>query len=318
MRVLDGAGVLTARMPVEGDQITVGRSYENDVVVEDEFADARHAVVRLLGEGRLEVEDLGSKNGTRVGGGELRRSSAEVRFGTPIEVGMSTITVHAPDDATSEAKSLPGRAQRLVDYSRLPAWTLAGLVVTYITVSTWWSSFEATTGAELVAIFLGIGLLILAWAGAWSLGSRLFSGHARFREHLGFISSVALVVMPVSTVVAWLTFALDSSIVRWFVEWVILGVVPFGVALFGHIDIASSRSRRFKTVFSTAAAVVVVVGLGMLSRIDVSPSVQIQQSLVAVPPVPEALTRSTSLDVFLEEIGSVESVLEAEAKEDAS
>ena len=50
---------------LEGDEVTIGRSGENDVVIKDALVSRRHAKVHRVG-GAWRVTDLGSSNGTRV------------------------------------------------------------------------------------------------------------------------------------------------------------------------------------------------------------------------------------------------------------
>ncbi len=63
----------------------IGRDPGNDVVLRDDFASVRHAVVSQDGEGWW-VEDVGSTNGTFVNGERLTHR-APLHFGDELEVG---------------------------------------------------------------------------------------------------------------------------------------------------------------------------------------------------------------------------------------
>lgn len=63
----------------------IGRDPGNDVVLRDDFASVRHAVVSQDGEGWW-VEDVGSTNGTFLNGERLARRSP-LHFGDEVEVG---------------------------------------------------------------------------------------------------------------------------------------------------------------------------------------------------------------------------------------
>lgn len=63
----------------------VGRDPGNDVVLRDDFASVRHAVVSQDGNGWW-VEDVGSTNGTFVNGDRLARRT-RLHFGDELEVG---------------------------------------------------------------------------------------------------------------------------------------------------------------------------------------------------------------------------------------
>lgn len=67
------------------DEISVGRVVDNDVVLDDPSLSRKHAKLYRRGGGELEVEDLGSSNGTFINGRKIGRGSAHpgdvLRFG---------------------------------------------------------------------------------------------------------------------------------------------------------------------------------------------------------------------------------------------
>jgi len=69
--------------------ILLGRAQEATLVLEDDYASGRHA--RLFPQGsRWFVEDLGSTNGTYLGGAQLTRA-LPVEPGVPIRIGKTVI-----------------------------------------------------------------------------------------------------------------------------------------------------------------------------------------------------------------------------------
>ena len=83
----------------EGRRIEVSRELvigrENvDVEIDDAELSRRHVAVRPK-EGGLEVEDLGSRNGTRVDGTRID-GPTRIRHGAVLSVGMTTFAVEAP------------------------------------------------------------------------------------------------------------------------------------------------------------------------------------------------------------------------------
>ena len=83
---LVGAG---RRTPVRSGLMTIGRSRDCDVVVDDPNVSRRHAELRGQG-GRYTVVDLGSTNGIRVNGREVREAALEP--GDEISLGRSRLS----------------------------------------------------------------------------------------------------------------------------------------------------------------------------------------------------------------------------------
>jgi predicted component of type VI protein secretion system len=75
--------------PIEGS-VTIGRS-ECDVTLEDDLVSRRHAIVRST-PGGLEIEDLGSRNGTLVNG-ERIEPVRSLREGDIVEIGEFRLRV---------------------------------------------------------------------------------------------------------------------------------------------------------------------------------------------------------------------------------
>src|SRR3712207_4581986 len=80
-----------------GEELTIGRE-QADLALEDAEISRRHARVRAV-PGGLEIEDLGSRNGTRVDG---RRIDAPTQLGdgATVKLGQTTLRVEVPSEAT--------------------------------------------------------------------------------------------------------------------------------------------------------------------------------------------------------------------------
>ena len=83
---------------MDHDSLVIGRASESDLVVADRFLSRRHARLSSR-DGRLYVEDLGSRNGTLLNE-QLVKGSLEVRAGDRIKVSGSVITLEPEEPAT--------------------------------------------------------------------------------------------------------------------------------------------------------------------------------------------------------------------------
>jgi len=109
---------------VGADEQTIGREQTCNVVVADSEISREHVSVRLLPDGRAELRDLGSSNGTFVNGVRIQGSVAlaggeQVRIGqTDIEVvsagpaaGGATVVAGAPSPKPPPAEAAPATPQ---------------------------------------------------------------------------------------------------------------------------------------------------------------------------------------------------------------
>ncbi|MCC6747715.1 MAG: sigma 54-interacting transcriptional regulator [Deltaproteobacteria bacterium] len=86
----DGLELATLR---PGEQLVVGRGELANLRIEESSLSRQHACFRLAA-GELWVEDLGSTNGTRVGGAPVARSV--LPLGAEVQIGTVTVEVQAP------------------------------------------------------------------------------------------------------------------------------------------------------------------------------------------------------------------------------
>jgi DNA-binding NtrC family response regulator len=94
-------GMETAPL-LPGSSVVVGRQPPSDLVIADKALSSRHARFTLVAADEVTVEDLGSTNGTRVGGRRVER--ATVKPGEEVMLGSIAASVHVI--ASAEAPSL--------------------------------------------------------------------------------------------------------------------------------------------------------------------------------------------------------------------
>src|SRR6266567_8277462 len=89
LQVLEGAE-RGARIDSLTDELTIGASPGNDLVLSDESVSRHHCALRA-GERGLELRDLGSKNGTFVGSCDVVRGF--IRTEARLQLGKTVIAV---------------------------------------------------------------------------------------------------------------------------------------------------------------------------------------------------------------------------------
>ncbi len=98
--------------PLEnGKEIIVGRSSDLDMVLVEEMVSRRHARIVMKG-GLINIQDLGSTNGTFVNGEKIRH--AKLREGDRVLIGTSILKVVAVSQRQQQGTSLESVAKRRV------------------------------------------------------------------------------------------------------------------------------------------------------------------------------------------------------------
>ena len=88
----------------ETGSVTIGRSPECDITIDDTQASRRHCTIVRLQSGAYEIADLGSTNGTLVNATLIKKR--KLRHGDVIRIGHHELVFHDP-----QAAAPPGEAQ---------------------------------------------------------------------------------------------------------------------------------------------------------------------------------------------------------------
>jgi len=78
-------------IPLGAEPLVVGRAPDNAVVLQDDYVSSRHARF-FAQDGRWYVEDLGSTNGTQVGGNRIA-NQVPLHVGTTVRLGKTLLEV---------------------------------------------------------------------------------------------------------------------------------------------------------------------------------------------------------------------------------
>lgn len=198
---LNRANRVQARYRMQGEHFTLGRGYDNDVILEDVHADANHAEIRLGEDGCYYLRDLDSVNGTQllgnirdksVGAGDV--SERMIESGDLVQCGKTHFRLSHSEAAIPAAvplhslESLFGRLShpaKAIGLLLLVA--LSTLLVSYLGYA---RTYEWTIAANLLTGSI-IGLLV--YAGAWAFVGRVVRHETNFFTHLSIAALGALI-----------------------------------------------------------------------------------------------------------------------------
>ncbi|WP_327700287.1 FHA domain-containing protein [Streptomyces sp. NBC_00459] len=92
---------------LHGGQITIGRSADADVPLDDPDVSRLHCAVTVAEDGRIAVADLGSTNGTTLSGTRLGTRPVRLAPGALLRIGESALRLTPPGDAGARVGTTP-------------------------------------------------------------------------------------------------------------------------------------------------------------------------------------------------------------------
>jgi len=274
-----GHTILRYRYAGAGTECTIGRDLGCDIVVDDEHAAPRHALLTLLEDGRVNVRDLGARNVTRVDGKRVPADTGAILEQGEIIVGRTRLRVrtrHTPlGPERVFRRDFVTRHRTLLAVTGVAACMAFGAFVQWLDAPS--SMLVSLTKGALVA--LGV---IALWSGGWTLMTKLNRGSWNVRVHVT-IASIA------AALCAWGSWA--GGLVAFATQWSFLVKIGIAVvvatalaALYAHLREATHYGRRVSLALASVVTLVIgvivwVVTIGVddsdVNRVALGPDVRL-------------------------------------------
>jgi FHA domain len=292
VEALDVHGHVQVRQRIQGagNQCRIGRSLACEVVLEDPYVAGEHALLTLQEDGRVLVQDLGSRNGTRVGGRRIDAEAGGVVAAGELLIGRTRVRVRSLEASVPPERLF--RRDLLRRHRTLLA--VAGLVLcfAFAAFTQWIEAPEYLAPRVLIAELVALSVLA-AWLAFWALVSRLTVGAWQLRIHLAIAAAcVGLWAWGYWTYTA-LAFAL-----QWKWLWVVMACMAAGVALAAaYLHLRNATYFRRAASLSMALLVpLVCAGVWWLVDLQIDPRTvnRVAPSTQIYPP---SLRLSPSIDL---------------------
>ncbi|MDR2711225.1 MAG: FHA domain-containing protein [Burkholderiales bacterium] len=236
----------------DGD-LLIGRSYSNDVMIDDACVAPQHVLLHCDEHGIWTAEDCGSQNGLLDSRG--RRCERMVLTGdTVFQIGQTWLRIRGAGFPVAPER-------RMVPQQRRWPWiiVLAVILLGLYTLQLWSNLIgESRPALDLLLPNVSLIIMLVVWISLWAGLSRLLSGAANFTRHTVIALCGSVCALLFTFFVSWATFAFSFRLLvdyGFVASWLILGATCFY-----HLRAISARRLRLKAIivavlFIAAAAV---------------------------------------------------------------
>lgn len=304
------------------DSVSIGRGYNNDLILQDEFISASHAVISALDEGLLNVEDQKSRNGIFVLGQKGKPNakkkifqSMQVESGLKLILGNTIIRVFHADHPVAPAKSIS--FSKLSSFSvnrKITTWfAILGFLLLYMLDSSTHNYYvESSAVSILFAEFLALCLFSI-WSGIWTLIGKTIRHRARFRVHITLLCIFAIILLPIKNFCEYFGYIFADARIEIFSS-MILYSIALATLLFGHMSYATLIKPKVRIVTSIMIPILIctLLTLGYISLSDkFSPSPRYYARLK--PPIIQPV-KVYEIDDFITKLGDTFKTAEEKKK----
>jgi hypothetical protein len=295
-------GDVLQRRRIDALPIRLGRGYDNDLIVDDDYAAASHALIEQDAAGRLVLRDLGSRNGLNHKGKRL--AQVVLSGDTVVRIGHTSIRVRAAsfpvppelEDRTFHRweGALPGAAGIL-------------LTCVFALFARWLSDtqyFEFVRYFEALAFGIGTALL---WGGVWAFANRLFGRHARLGRHLFIFGCGVVALTLVALLASTVAYAFSAEFFTRYASHAATLLVA-GMIYFHLCTVKPQNRRRYRWI----AAGMAVLGSGLILVFNLQRSGRLADELYMAVLLPPGLrvSQAHGIDEFMREVEGMKEPLD--------
>jgi hypothetical protein len=319
IEILDKSGAVVARQRIHAAQVTVGRGYGNDLVIDDAFVAPAHLRIAYGdesaegGAGGLWIEDLATENGTFDVNRQANIKRLLVGDEASVRIGHTALRIRRASFEVAPALPIGAAYSPLsaIGYGNAASGLMAAFFAA-ITLSTWLSQ---TSEFKLVAYLPGgviFPLVVLGWAGIWTLLTRLVSMRGQFFRHVAIAYAFMVALFAIDLAADFASYALAWMALQ---RWVPLIVwVMFGVLCFSHIRAITPKHNRLVGGI-VAALVAIAIGVHVSLRAE---SDQVQPHRISAKLMPPFLLMKSPVtpDAFFKDALALKPKLDEERKKE--
>lgn len=241
--------------------IAIGRAWQNNVIINDEYIDASHLTFSVNDDGSIYVADLCTANGTRLNKRSIT-GKLPYTIGEKLFIGESSVALY--EMQTNVAPALKRDAVHTISNAiGSTAWVFVATValLASLVASVYWQGFSEATGETVLNAIFGFGFAALIWCLLAGIIGKLFRNETYVKLHWIFASILSVMSVALTMLADILRFNLDTDISNVLLE---QGVFVGLLALFayGTLSMSTRLSTRKKlSCVSIIALAPVVIAL---------------------------------------------------------
>lgn len=262
MEILDGKGNVVERIAIDRFPITVGRGYNNQIIVDDPYVCPMHLEIVQDSEGGLTARDLNSVNGLHDAKNRQRVASLALHSGTQFRIGRSRLRYCGVDHPLAPTLVDGAGARRRWPHATIAC--LAGVAAfLLLCLDSYLGSIERVTVAQVVSEPLATFSMLLVWAGLWSLAGRIVINRVNFAQHVAIACAAIAGFSALTFSSEWLEFLFPIVPALRLATLVGTGVILAAV-VYGHLRFASGL-RRSSRLWAALAVSVAALSISTIS-----------------------------------------------------
>ena len=306
LEIVNRANRVLSRHIFDQTEVTIGRGYDNDLVLSDPYVCAHHARISLKqAEGdssaTWQIEDRDSINGVIIGRHQHLQGCDALNSGDKFTVGRTHLRILSSDHPVAPALTMTPTELLFMTLSR-PSWLIVLVLITLglTALSQYLSSYARIKPADFSLTLLSVAIMVSLWPGFCALLGRVFRSEPRYLIHLAATLLYAALSIVIGGIINTIEFNLQQPWLLATITYLSYGLLA--VALIAvNLRFATHQSARNRQLIAHGITWA-IVGISLLSDYAGQPEYQASPRYNSVLLPAAFLTHSpTNIEPFLEQ-----------------
>jgi hypothetical protein len=314
---LDREGGVLQCTPVYQWPARIGRAFEADLLLDDPHVAAQHAELNMV-DGQVHLSLGPTLNGAMVGARHLQAGEQlALSAGQTWRVGTTHLRVRLPGDPLAPElplarhQVLSATAPALSPWRAVLPWLL--WAVLGMLGQQWLDNDPGTPVSNYLSLTLTMLAVFAVWAMLWALASKLFQGRLAYLVHWRLALRYGLLWMVLTSVLPWLAFMLDATILSRMAD--AAGLLVLCAMVWSHLMQILPGHRKGLTI-AVASLCVSAVGLNIWLNEQRSGRVFNEMYASALLPPAWRLAPMQSPSALIDDARALKPRLDRQARED--
>ena len=235
-----------------GSPVSIGRSWKNDVVINDEYLDAEHAELNIDENQHLVIRDLNTCNGTYIGRKKVKDAQS-LEIEKEVVVGDTTFTVFNQASAVVPAQKRNWAIRITRAFSSWPGIMFVTAVLLLAVFAEVFLLNSYHSKEDQATEFVGVLIMLTGWTIIAGFFSKMFKQKTHLKSHWIFCCLIATCTFALF----WLTKIVDFNIPSNSIQESLAGAVQtftmFALSI-GTLSLATRLSFKKRLGLSSAFA----------------------------------------------------------------
>ncbi len=266
LEVLERSGKVRERIRLTHFPVSIGRAYDNDVIVDDEHISPHHLSIERDEQGTLRAVDLSSENGLYQIPSLKRIDVLPIATDNQLLVGSTQIRIRRSDFAVPPTV-LANRRRRSAQNMLASGWLFVPIVLAAaasLVLEKYFLTSHKIRSQELILETLSPLLVLMIWAGIWAFVGRILGHRAAFFAHANMVLLALLLVYVLDYFTDYYSFAFSAVASAKWIEALALTLLG-GVLLYGHLQLAT-QLRAQKVAIASSLVACGLLGIILFSK----------------------------------------------------